>query len=850
MIKKVASISLMLVLVVACNFSSLSVQKVNAASSPYEIPTDIQNQWGSVYGSKDADTSSGTNFVYDIYSKKYTQGGYSVVTKNFGYGNQSYINFQGWAVLFGYKDHTASNNSTYIVAKKVTGLTGVGTTKIYSTIPINISATKDLTFNGVPMCSAGTTNTDNSVCNMTYDSVGFNAYLPLNELFPDEKENSSWRLYLVKKVDSHIVYTDLKLPFSFNNKSFRTGELSLSSGVNANTLLMNSSKVLRKSYVGQPAQEVRNELGSDRYFPYYNMYTRVDSNENSTAIWYAVPSPKDGNAIKWAPTAYWDFGGSQARLTYSTNYIPPPSSACKPPVKPPARYAYQYDLEVTQIDGKTTDKNTNTTTTVEVHRKSYATARDQAKANIQKDIDSRKSQIQNLTNNLNQLKSQEASLENDLANANAANDFNKANQVILNLTNTRQSIADTQCSINTAQQEMDNYNSELNNLTTAETNNKSITTTVALKFNNTQQGTEQTVTLAEDERKTLTFTWKLPSDGTVSAEINPKHQTYSGLTENTYSNNVRETPIYVSSHVTPSKCANLNETSYAEGIVRTINSDSQGQQVLKEKLYSTLSIPVDQQKRRAGYGFEYTVTNQYINEDSTSNGAGPNKTMSYMPSVINYLPYQYEKWISPSNLLTISGYKVNLNKNSITGTPHNETTQWKLPVTYVEEYSGNVFADPNQSERNFNDKLLNGGNKWYLDFEQKDGPYQFSVVVPDVGVNSLNVCSKGEVDVEGSFIGDPKGNDDFVFRSVDPTNPFPSGKGWNWSGFESVISSIKDWWTNWLYPNPKEVPPNYHEEEYELPRSIIHSIREYNNSNGGSNQINLDDGFMSKYKLD
>ncbi|MGN7300452.1 PKD domain-containing protein [Ferdinandcohnia sp. SAFN-114] len=263
---------------------------------------------------------TGRNIVYDIYSSKYISGGYQIVNKTFsGHSNQPYLRFTGWAVNFGHKHHTSSNHETYIVAQR----TSDNSTRIYSTIPINLSATEEVEYNnqgsGVwNQCPSTATNKSNipsqdSGCNMTYVNVGFDAYIPLNELVPDKNSNTSWRLYLVKRVDSHIVYTELILPFTLSNLSFNsdtiTGKISLSSGVNANQLMMRSSSVIRRT-------APRSTSGSGSTLGYFvtgQYYTRTTQDETGTTVWYGVA---DGGGTRWTSSSYWAFGGSQAIISY------------------------------------------------------------------------------------------------------------------------------------------------------------------------------------------------------------------------------------------------------------------------------------------------------------------------------------------------------------------------------------------------------------------------------------------------------------------------------------------------------------------------------------------------------
>ena len=300
--------------------------KALGATTPYSVPSNVQNGWSSTPGGKDYDFTSGKKLVYDVYSSKYTSGGYKIVTKNFGKGSQPYLNFQGWAVLFGYHNEYQNNNSTYIVAKKIKGNSGINTVKIYSTLLKDIDATEDLEYNNqgsglYEPCSDSVYNKNNTTCNMKYESVGFDAYLPLQELFPDKTEYAVWRLYLVKVVGSHIVYTPLVLPFQFSNQDYNNGKISLSSGTDANTVTMIGNNVLRRSKPRESASSVHDDLGTDAYFTTGYRYTVVDSEESQTAVWYGVKSTKDNNKTKWASTAYWDFGGDQAEVSFD----PPPT---------------------------------------------------------------------------------------------------------------------------------------------------------------------------------------------------------------------------------------------------------------------------------------------------------------------------------------------------------------------------------------------------------------------------------------------------------------------------------------------------------------------------------------------
>ena len=319
-IKKLIFIFLLAGFIVSV-FPLFPEKAMGASYSPHSVPSDVRNNWNKTLGGKQFKQRTGRKLVYDVYSKKFTSGGYQIVNKNFGNGSQPYLNFQGWAVLQGRKRHTSSNHDTYIVAQKVGDSSNV---KIYKTDHINLSATEELEYNNQGSgvwneCPANAVNKDNQLdCNMRYDNVGFNAFLPLNELFPNYAESASWRLYIVKVVDGHIVYTPLILPFSFDNRSYGWGEISLSSGVNANNLTMVGTNVIRRTY---PRQVTSGFIYG--YFTTGKTYTRIDSDETGTGVWYGVRSPHDNNAKRWAVTAYWNFGGDQAILKYNPENEPP-----------------------------------------------------------------------------------------------------------------------------------------------------------------------------------------------------------------------------------------------------------------------------------------------------------------------------------------------------------------------------------------------------------------------------------------------------------------------------------------------------------------------------------------------
>lgn len=289
--------------------------ETQAAYSPYSVESSVKNAWNNgtaQLGSKSSSWTSGKRIVYDVYSQKFDKNGYSIVTGDFDGEKKKYLRFYGWSVLAGHKHHTSSNQSTHIVLKKV----GSNTTKIYGTKQGTWDATKDLEYNSqgsglYNRCPNSAINKNNLDCNMEYNDVTFTAYIPLDDLFEEKFDPAQWAMYLVKRVDKQIVYTPLIVPFDFNEVGFNGGKVGLTSGVDANKLRMNDYPVLRRDYPRQPAKQT-----PSLYFKEGSYYTRIDSDESDTAIWYGVSY---GGTKKWANTTYWTFGGDQAVL----KYVPP-----------------------------------------------------------------------------------------------------------------------------------------------------------------------------------------------------------------------------------------------------------------------------------------------------------------------------------------------------------------------------------------------------------------------------------------------------------------------------------------------------------------------------------------------
>lgn len=565
---------------------------------------------------------------------------------------------------------------------------------------------------------------------------------------------------------------------------------------------------------------------------------------------------------------------------------------CPPPYHPPdidRPFEYRLDLVTERIEGQTVEKGTQTHTPVTVYRADFSDYRQAIKDRLNAAISTNnalkancESNILTMQSNLSSLYSKQSEIESILSSCQATPNMDCSN-VQNGLSQVMSAIGSQNAAISAAMSMLPLYDEKiqqiLNYLQTiyeAEARYRIINTSVDLTYkskptNLTSFISRKPVALAENDRKILDYYWILNDDGFVKAFIDPDDEYTAcpkpgGACETNEANNIKEAPIYIASHETVLSCSREGETSQLSGITRTVTTSS-GTQIFRETAASTLTIDPQEKQRRAGFGFYYKVNTNYKNEDiaPTRSTIGTTKASPYKPAILaSYLPYTYQNWQAPYSFthgitqsnLKIEGYKVpnmfvkNMSQQNVNGQTYQQAKEWELPQYSIERYSGNIF-EGNLSlaavnpQHNPSDELLDGGRKWYLDFMQPDGAFVYDVLIPDVGVNKLNLCVTGEVEVIGTFTGDENGDDDFVYRSIDSTNAFPSGTGWNWKGYESIISSISDWWTEWFYPNPKEVPNGFHEEHYELPTSTKKQIREENESQ--STDIVPGNGFMDRY---
>lgn len=278
------------------------------------------------------------------------------------------------------------------------------------------------------------------------------------------------------------------------------------------------------------------------------------------------------------------------------------------------------------------------------------------------------------------------------------------------------------------------------------------------------------ISLEEGESVTVNFEWNTKGDGTITGDINKNPQYYLPNIDFRLvneSDDAISTPIYQSTYEVI-EGAKPNEKISYDAVVMTVNDVDEGKSEYREYFTSQV-VNEAPEVMRSGYGFTYEMMNTYSNEwDNTGR--------------------------SPLDALTKYTFKAktidSMTKKLETKSDDGYTIVYQPQEMFLEENNGTVFdnRNPISSDRDESDTLLNGGRKWYSDFEQKDGTYKFTTTVTNWGVNHVELSPISQVEIKGVAF------DDFGIHKVLPNFAFPGGVGWNFVGYEDDIESLTDWY--------------------------------------------------------
>ncbi|MBE7098820.1 hypothetical protein [Bacillus cereus] len=429
-------------------------------------------------------------------------------------------------------------------------------------------------------------------------------------------------------------------------------------------------------------------------------------------------------------------------------------------------FKYKIDFSADRIEGETAREGNNIKTRVDVSRDNFKPERDQYRAKV--------------NNNINKSQQEVYSAELGRDSAQSSLSYCRRNPIHEIDEEGRDYYIDRDCSweenrlddaasrLDTARQKLEKEKNKIKKLDALEAKYANPETVVVLKHNG-QQVSTQKVKLTEGEKKTLNLDWKHKGKGTIQAEINPAGNRID-IEETTYKNNPIKTAIYE-----PSKEKAMCGVTSVKGVVETVSERVSKEDTVGEMFYETLSGSIDNlapSKLHSGYGFSYEVNGKYKNDWNAN-----------YPGVFAKVTAQYP--FADEGLKSKQDLESKKNTGSISSfSPKN---------MYLSEKTGHVFDSKRPTKSLYWDgqeKIIDGGQKWYTPMKTKDGVYTFNVETAPAGVNEMSLCLTEQVEIKGVAY------DDFIKRRVFPDDPFPggSGVGWNWVGKEELLHKLTDWY--------------------------------------------------------
>ncbi|HDR4440241.1 TPA: hypothetical protein QCQ44_004516 [Bacillus cereus] len=429
-------------------------------------------------------------------------------------------------------------------------------------------------------------------------------------------------------------------------------------------------------------------------------------------------------------------------------------------------FKYKIDFSSDRIEGETAREGKDIKTRVDVSRANFKPERDQYRTKV--------------NNNINKSQQDVSSAESDRDNAQSNLSYCRRNPIKQKDEKGKEISIDRDCSweenrlddavsrIDKARQKLEKEKNKITKLDALEAKYANPETVVVLKHNG-QQVASQKVRLTEGEKKNLNLDWKHKGKGTIQAEINPAGNRID-IEETTYKNNPIKTAIYE-----PSKEKAMCGVTSVKGVVETVSERVSKEDIVGEMYYETLTGSINNlapSKLHSGYGFSYEVNGKYKN-DWNANYPGV-----FTAAKAQY-PFADEGLKSTQDL-----EKKELKDNTAKLLPKN---------MYLSEATGHVFDSKRPTKSLYWDgqeKIIDGGQKWYSPLKTKDGVYTFNVETAPAGINEMSLCLTEQVEIKGVAY------DDFIKRRVFPDDPFPggSGVGWNWVGKEELLHKLTDWY--------------------------------------------------------
>ncbi|HDR4441462.1 hypothetical protein BK720_10575 [Bacillus thuringiensis serovar brasilensis] len=429
-------------------------------------------------------------------------------------------------------------------------------------------------------------------------------------------------------------------------------------------------------------------------------------------------------------------------------------------------FKYKIDFSADRIEGETAREGKNIKTRIDVSRDNFKPERDQYRVKV--------------NNNINKSQQEVYSAESGRDSAQSSLSYCRRNPIHEKDEKGNDYYIDRDCSweenrlddaasrLDTARQKLEKEKNKIKKLDALEAKYANPETVVVLKHNG-QQVASQKVRLTEGEKKTLNLDWQHKGKGTIQAEINPAGNRID-IEETTYKNNPIKTAIYAPSHE-----RGMCGVTSVKGVVETVSERVSKEDTVGEMFYETINGSIDNlspSKLHSGYGFSYQVNGTYKNQWNEN-----------YPGVFTAATAQYP--FADEGLKSKQDLERTKNTGSISSfSPKN---------MYLSEKTGHVFDSKRPTKSLYWDgqeKIIDGGRKWYSPMKTKDGVYTFNVETAPAGVNEMSLCLTEQVEIKGVAY------DDFIKRRVFPDDPFPggSGVGWNWVGKEELLHKLTDWY--------------------------------------------------------
>ncbi|MFS0557232.1 hypothetical protein [Brevibacillus sp. 179-C9.3 HS] len=333
------------------------------------------------------------------------------------------------------------------------------------------------------------------------------------------------------------------------------------------------------------------------------------------------------------------------------------------------------------------------------------------------------------------------------------------------------------------------------------------TVDLVLRFDGKEVG-RRTVHLNPGEEREVPFEWKTPVTGRsdrvtykLEAEIHPVPRKFDEIT---YTDNIKSASVVLlPEEVVGAACrGTVIQTTAVSGTYEYYcNCTPVGCSICIGEYYESIVVTPEYQTAtvKAGMGFAYKLKTEYHNSNPHN---GRKHDFSWIMAEFDSEEHQGDTVILPAVELVPQN------------PPPESSNIWQFPRAKIERGQKDIEAieylytlDPLAVDES---QHVDGQNKYYTSFYQKDGTYPFAVKGEGAGVTftthtdiegnttatpvspRLSTC----IDEQYNILGSP--HDDYIYRRVDPNNPYPHNiqPGWDWQGYEWYFDELAPWYNS------------------------------------------------------